>query len=252
MLKLTNARKGILLAVALPLSTLMVAPASAATTATIVPNTTACWAGVVTTTQKGNTFQAKWNNDNTFTLTVTQPMTRDVTLYISDYKLTSPDYKGGCFSTDAKSGTYPQTWVNTSTVTLPKDFSGTKTVSVELPATCENVQVDLYSGDAYGKPLNSTVTKAGHNNYGYIAGNIMLSEKNPACQPGRGGEEPTPTPTPTPETPVTPTSAPAAVTTAPAATLVDTGINVWVISALAALTASTAAFIATRRTTANK
>lgn len=215
-------------------------------------NTNTCYAGNPVAVVKGqNSFSATWNGDNTFTITAAKPLASNVQLFASDYVLTSPDYKGGCFSHDASTGTSPQTWFKTETIVLNKGFVGSKTVTVALPTTCENVQADLYWGKADSEngimPLNDTVTSAGHDQYGYIVGNIMQTALNPACKPGQGSETPS---TPTPTTPVTPVTPVVAV--APAATLVDTGVKVSLVSIIASITAAAAIFVGTRRTKVTK
>ena len=245
MLKLIKAGKLLAVSGVVLLSSLI--PAASASATATATNTDTCYAGRVDTVTKGqDSFKTVWNDDNTFTITVATPLKQKMQFFVSDYVLTSPDYKGGCFKRDASFGTYPQTWYKTETVVLDKGFSGTKTVSVELPTTCENVQVDLYWGktDSYSGvlPLNSTVDVNGHDKYGYIQGNIMQTAKNPACQPGQGGGE-------TPPVVVTPTPTPAAPVATPAApTLVDTGLKVSLVSILAAVTAAAAVFVGTRRT----
>jgi hypothetical protein len=225
-----------------------VATAATATTS-VVPNTNTCYAGTPVTstydTSYGNnsTFVATWNDDNTFTVTAAKPLTKKVQLFVSDYFLTSAAYKGGCFSRDVTAGTTPQTWNATQTYTLAKGWTGTQTLSVALPTTCANVQVDLYTGKVDSTqgivPLNGTVDSNGHDAYGYIAGNIMMTAKNPACAPT--------TPV-TPVVPVTPTTPQvlAASTTAPAQ-LSDTGLNIWVTSLLAVATIAGAVFVARKR-----
>jgi hypothetical protein len=236
--------------------------AAATTTPTVVPNTNTCYSGTpisstYDTSSKQGSFTATWNDDNTFTVKVTTPLTKNVTVYVSDYILTSSLYQGGCFSRDAATGTYPQTWFKTETYTLAKNFVGTKTLSVDLPTTCANLQVDLYYGKADSSlgmvPLNDSVTQKGHDDYNFITGNIMATANNPACAPGKGSETPV-----TPVTPVTPTtpqvlstSTTTPATAAVADQLTDTGLNIWVTSLLAAATMASAIFVATRKRVSN-
>jgi hypothetical protein len=185
------------------------------------------------------TYTVQWHSDNTFTINVIVAPTTDIKLYASSYHLTNPAYAGGCFQYN--SATSPQTYDgNTQVVILPAGQTGTRTVTVQLPSTCYNEQVDLYYGDAEGNPLNGEVGGRGHDAYGYVSGSIMLTALNPACQGGKGGGSTTPT---------TPT-AHAAV--APAATLVDTGANTGVTSILAGALIAAALFVATRRTAISK
>lgn len=245
MVKIANAAK-LLLAGAL-ISVTALLPVSIAhadaTNSNFVPNTTACYAKPITKTKNGGTFTAKWDNGNTFTITVTTAPTEDITLYASSYHLTSDLYKGGCFSYNPATGTSPQTYDNnTQTITIPAGFTGTKTVTVVLPDACYNEQVDLYFGNAQGQPLNGTVTSRGHDAYGYIAGNIMLTSLNQACAGGKGGGPTTPT---TPTTPSSNGQVLGATTTAPA--LTNTGLNIRFTGIIAAALLATAAFVFTRR-----
>lgn len=215
----------------------MAIPASlvSAASTTFVPNTQTCTSNPAVQHPSGSTFTVVWNHDNTFTINVTVAPTSDVQLFASSYHLTNPAYAGGCFVYD--SATSPQTYDdNTQTITIAKGFTGTKTVTVVLPTTCYNEQVDLYYGQN-GQPLNDTVGGRGHDNYGYIAGNIMLTSLNPACNP----QPVTPVTTTTPSTP----QVLGASTTQPS--LVDTGLKVSMVSVLAFLTLASALFVATRR-----
>jgi len=245
MVKLTNVSKSVAVGVLLASSLLMPTRIAAAdTSSTLVPNTKVCGTGTVNINNYytyGGSFAVKWNSDNTFTITVAKALPAEVDMFASSYHLTNPDYAGGCFQYN--SVTSPQDWDNnTQIVSLPQSFVGTKTVTVVLPETCYNEQVDLYFGrniDGVMSPLNGQVGGRGHDAYNWISGNIMLTEKNPACVGGKGGGPTTPT---TPETPGV--VAPATVVTP---TLTNTGLNVRLTSVIAAAFIVAAGYVFTRR-----
>jgi hypothetical protein len=254
MVKLAKASKSVAVGAVLATSLLMpVRIASADTSSTLVPNTQVCGAGTVNINNyytHGGAFAVKWNSDNTFTITVTKALPAEVDMFASSYHLTNPNYAGGCFRYN--SVTSPQEWdSNTQVVSLPQDFVGTKTVTVVLPETCYNEQVDLYFGrniDGVMSPLNGQVGGRGHDAYNWIAGNIMLTANNPACIGGKGGGPTTPPTTPTtPETPVVVT--PAAVVTP---TLTNTGLNIRLTSVIAAAFIVAAGYVFSRRSKASE
>lgn len=186
---------------------------------------------------KTDGLKVVWDGAGTFEITPTHPLQQDVTLYLSDYILTNPNYDGGCFSHDASHGTFPQTMYKSQTVTIPAGTCKTITVTIPLPDACNNVQVDLYRG-----PELTTVGQAGHDNNGFISGGIVKTDATPACPTpptgGKGGGMPTP--------PVTTTAQPTPPSK-PTALLTDTGANTAVTSALAGLLMGAALFVSRRR-----
>jgi hypothetical protein len=249
MVKLAKASKSVAVGAVLATSLLMPVRIASADTSSFIPNTKSCGSTSSTQSKNGGVFTVKWDNGHTFTITVTTAPRYDVTLFASSYHISGDAYKGGCFG---QPGTTPQTYDgNTQTITLPAGKTDPVTVNVVLPETCYNEQVDLYYGkNVYGKPtpLNGPVDSNGHNAYGYIAGNFMLTSMNDACVGGKGGGPTTPPTTPTtPETPVVVT--PAAVVTP---TLTNTGLNIRFTSVIAAAFIVAAGYVFSRRSKASE
>lgn len=238
MVKIQNATKMLAASVLISMAALLPVSVVHADTPNLnYPNTKVCMPNDVTKSSNGGTFNVKWDNGTTFTINVTTTPLSDITLYASSYHLTSDLYKGGCFSHDPNTGTSPQTYDgNTQTLTLKAGVTGSQTVTLAMPDNCYNEQADLYFGDSQGNPLNGTVTSAGHDNYGFIAGGIMLTANNPACAPGKGGG---------PTTPTTPQVLSATTTVVP--TLTNTGMNIRFTGVLATALLTAAAYVFTRR-----
>lgn len=74
------------------------------------------------------------------------PLCDAVTLYFSSYTMPS-NYDGrGFFPVPgiANPSAYPQTIFSSTHVTLPAGYDGTKSLSIDMPNSCNNTQVDVY------------------------------------------------------------------------------------------------------------
>ena len=96
------------------------------------------------------------------------PICRNTTVFFSSYVIPA-NYDGQGF--ELASGVtnptvYPQPIFDSTLVTLPAGFKDTITLNIKMPATCNNVQVDVYY-----PPEITTVTIAGHGAQ-YISGLI--------------------------------------------------------------------------------
>jgi len=192
-------------------------------------NNTSCVDG-----SKRSNLSVTWNSTSKVSVhTVNnKPLCADTTLYFSSY--TMPDnYNGGPFTNNPTAT--PQSIFSSKSVALKKGTTGTAQLSIQLPAACKNIQVDLYYA-----PEIKTVGPAGHGSQ-YITGKIIkktVNECTPTTPPTP--EEPK---VPTPEAQTPPTPAPEVKVAAPAPkveALPETGVSVAGIVAASALVAGTA------------
>jgi hypothetical protein len=130
------------------------------------------------------------------------PLCNDVHIYFSSYIM--PDnYDGTGFYGNPTA--YPQTLFSSADAVLTKDTDGNVDLTINLPDSCKNVQVDVYYAPE--------ITAVGPNGHGTqnILSNIYMSTAcpvvvTPPVTPGMGGGTPTPPVEPpvVAPTPVTP------------------------------------------------
>lgn len=136
-----------------------------------------------------------WNSNSNVTVGTKgdKPLCNDVNIFFSSY--TMPDnYNGQPFTGNPTAS--PQTIFGNTSVVMKKGENKKVTLAIDLPASCKNIQVDVYYA-----PKIETVTSKGHGNQ-YISGKIIKKTVD-TCTPET---PPTPPEVPTPEaqTPETP------------------------------------------------
>lgn len=166
---------------------------------------------------KRSNLSVTWNaNDSVTVKTVgDKALCADTKLYFSSY--TMPDnYDGTGFGGPTS---YPQQLLKTETAVLKAGTNGKTTMTVKIPESCKNMQIDLYYG-----PEITVVTAAGHGAQ-YISGKV-LSKTTSTC-----AVVPPVVPQEEAQTPATP--APVVVVAAPVTTLPSTGMGAGMVLALA-------------------
>lgn len=132
------------------------------------------------------------------------PLCDDVTVFFSSYVMPY-NYDGNGFYGNPTA--YPQTKFDSDSVTLTKGTDGTAILTITLPASCENVQTDVYYG-----PEITSVGADGHGTQNIVS-NVILSDGT--CDSGQGGAGGGDTPPTVPTTPTTPVEPMTPVVTPP-------------------------------------
>ena len=117
-----------------------------------------CAEGRVDGTDKEN-LQVAFPAYGAATITNHAPLCRAITIYFSSYVIPA-NYDGRGFELApgvTNPTVYPQPIFGSKQVTLPAGFMDTVTININMPAECNNVQVDVYY-----PPEITTVTIAGH------------------------------------------------------------------------------------------
>lgn len=150
-----------------------------------------------------------WNSNSNVTVGTKgdKPLCNDVNIFFSSY--TMPDnYNGQPFTGNPTAN--PQTIFDNSSIVMKKGESKKVTLTIKLPESCKNIQVDVYYA-----PKIEVVGPKGHANQ-YISGKIIKKTVD-TCTPETPPTTPE-VPTPeaqTPETPAPEVTVPETVTEMP-------------------------------------
>lgn len=124
-----------------------------------------------------------------------KPLCEDVTVYFSSYTMPA-GYDGKGFFGNPTA--YPQDLFGASdSAVLKAGTDGAVLLTVGLPDSCENIQVDVYYG-----PEITLVGSNGHGTQNILSDVYLKDDSGCDEQPGQGGGEPTTPPVSPPSTPV--------------------------------------------------
>jgi len=147
-----------------------------------------------------SSWDATWKGNDTITVTPKKALCKDTNVNFSSYVMPD-DYNGEPFSNNPTAT--PQTIFGHADAVAKKGSTTPITLSIKLPETCKNMQIDAYWGEKV-----SNVTPKGH---GTVISAKIIEKTSEACAPVT--PETPATPVVVPETPVTP-EAPAVETPA--------------------------------------